>query len=72
MRFLAFAVLLAGYANFLIAGPAAYPEPQGRESPRAPTKHLRPVLDKRQQFTQGQPVDALGNGGPILGAYPIF
>ncbi|KAI4100087.1 MAG: hypothetical protein LQ339_005609 [Xanthoria mediterranea] len=35
--------------------------------PSEPSKHLRPLLEKRQQFPQGQPIDAQGNGGPILG-----
>ena len=67
MRSSAFAVLLAGIPSFSTAGPAGYAQPQGQEPPRAPSKHLRPVLEKRQQFTQGQPINAQGNGGPILG-----
>ena len=31
------------------------------------SKHLRPVVEKRQQFKQGEPIDAKGKGGPILG-----
>lgn len=30
-------------------------------------KHLRPVLSKRQEFNQGQPVSADGKGARILG-----
>ena len=67
MRFSAFAVLLAGIPTLTSAGPAAYPRPEGQQSPRAPSKHLRPVLEKRQQFAQGQPISADGKGAPILG-----
>ena len=67
MRFSVTALLLAGFPIFSIASPAANPQSQGPESPRAPSKHLRPVLEKRQQFAQGQPINAQGNGGPILG-----
>ena len=67
MRFSAFALLLAGIPSFSAAGPAGYAQSQGQESPRAPNKHLHPELEKRQQFTQGQPINANGNGGPILG-----
>ncbi len=40
-------------------------------SARSPslTKHLRPVIEKRQQFGQGEPIDANGKGGPILGVF---
>lgn len=31
------------------------------------SKHLRPVVEKRQQFNHGEPIDAEGKGGPILG-----
>lgn len=71
MKFLAFVVLLAGTPAFSMAGPAGYAQPRGQEPPRTPGKHLRPVLEKRQQFSQGQPINALGNGGPILGLYPF-
>ena len=35
-------------------------------APKA-NKHLRPVLEKRQKFDEGQPIDAKGKGAPILG-----
>ena len=66
MRFSVTALLLAGFPVLSIASPVANTQSPGQESP-PPSKHLRPVLEKRQQFAQGQPVNALGNGGPILG-----
>ncbi|PSS22779.1 hypothetical protein M430DRAFT_64500 [Amorphotheca resinae ATCC 22711] len=33
----------------------------------APAVYASPVLPKRQQFAQGEPIDANGKGGPILG-----
>lgn len=58
------ALCLAGSS---IAGPV----PEALEERQAPppqrNKHLRPVLEKRQQFDQGQPISADGKGGPILG-----
>lgn len=35
-------------------------------------KHLRPVLEKRQKFDEGQPINAKGNGAPILGKSQPF
>ncbi|KAI9709806.1 MAG: hypothetical protein M1812_007598 [Candelaria pacifica] len=41
---------------------------RGGEKPtRAQTKHLRPVLEKRQQFAQGKPIDAAGKGAVFSG-----
>lgn len=62
MKVFTYAILLAGIAGPASAGPARY------ESPQAASKPLRPVPEKRQQFPQGQPISADGNGGPILGA----
>ena len=49
----------------------ASPVPEVLEERQAPppqgNKHLRPVLEKRQKFEQGQPISADGKGGPILG-----
>lgn len=49
----------------------AGPVPDALEGRQAPpprqNKHLRPVLEKRQQFDQGQPISKDGKGGPILG-----
>ena len=43
--------------------------PEGRVS-----KHLRPILEKRDppQFTAGQPVDGNGKGAPLNGNDPVF
>lgn len=43
--------------------------PEGRVS-----KHLRPVLEKRDppQFTVGQPVDGNGKGAPLSGTGSVF
>ena len=43
--------------------------PEGRVS-----KHLRPVLEKRDppQFTVGQPVDGSGKGAPLSGNGFVF
>lgn len=55
----------------LSAGSVAGPVPEAVEERQAPppqgNKHLRPVLEKRQKFSQGQPISADGKGGPILG-----
>jgi hypothetical protein len=41
---------------------------EGRQAPpHRENKHLRPVLEKRQRFEQGQPISKDGKGGPILG-----
>jgi hypothetical protein len=59
----------------LTAAPAVYASPvlpaPKLSSPQGITqaKHLRPVIEKRQQFAQGEPIDANGKGGPILGQY---
>ena len=56
-----------------LATPVARPKfrfPSGGVS-----KHLRPVLEKRDtaaQFVEGQPVDGKGKGAPISGMSQIF
>ncbi|KAI9652369.1 MAG: hypothetical protein M1831_006847 [Alyxoria varia] len=67
MRFTASAVLFASTLSISAASPASYASPQGQKSSKQQSKHLRPVLEKRQQFAQGQPINAAGDGGPILG-----
>ena len=61
MKIPSWIVLLAAVVGVALAGPT------GNAQPRTRTKHLRPVFEKRQQFAQGQPVNAKGNGAPILG-----
>lgn len=55
----------------LSASSVAGPVPEAIEERQAPppqrNKHLRPVLEKRQKFAQGQPISADGKGAPILG-----
>lgn len=64
---LLFAALCFSHSS--IAGPV--PDPDTLEWPQAPpqkrTKHLRPYVEKRQQFEQGQPISADGKGAPIIG-----
>ncbi|KAI4216181.1 MAG: hypothetical protein L6R36_009350 [Xanthoria steineri] len=55
MRFFSYAAVVGAITGLATARPSE------------PSKHLRPLLEKRQQFPQGQPIDAQGNGGPILG-----
>jgi hypothetical protein len=63
----------AALCLLLAAAPAVYSSPVTSapkiSSPRGTSgsKHLRPVLERRQQFNQGEPIDANGKGGPILG-----
>ena len=56
MRLLASLLLLASIETLTLANPA----------PRA-GKHLRPVIEKRQSFDQGEPINGKGKGAPILG-----
>ncbi len=52
-----------------VAGPVAEGIHQREALPPKQNKHLRPVLEKRQQFDKGEPIDAKGKGSPILGEY---
>lgn len=62
-------LMLAGL--WLSSTSAAGPVPDDfydrQAAPHGQNKHLR--LEKRQQFSQGQPIDATGKGAPILGNY---
>lgn len=62
----AFCLLLAAapavYAGPLVSAPRIS-SPRGTSA----SKHLRPVLERRQEFNQGEPIDGSGKGGPILG-----
>jgi hypothetical protein len=62
------ALLLAAaptmYASPIISAPKIA-SPRGVEG----SKHLRPVLERRQEFNEGEPIDASGKGGPILGLH---
>jgi hypothetical protein len=67
MKYSSALCLLLAAAPAVYAGPLA-PAPK-ISSPRGTSsaKHLRPVLERRQEFNQGEPIDANGKGGPILG-----
>lgn len=72
MKLLAPLLAVASIAVLPIASatPVARLEvPEGRVS-----KHLRPVLEKRDlpQFTVGQPVDGNGKGAPLSGNGFVF
>ncbi|KAI4176926.1 MAG: hypothetical protein LQ343_000783 [Gyalolechia ehrenbergii] len=53
--------------DYSVARPTADPLLENGRLSDAADKHLRPVLEKRQQFEQGQPINAKGNGAPITG-----
>ena len=48
-----------------VAGPVPDDFYDRQAAPKGQNKHLR--VEKRQQFNQGQPIDAAGKGAPILG-----
>ena len=52
--------------NALALGSAAPAGPVEARTPQSP-KHLRPYVEKRQEFAAGEPIDANGKGAPILG-----
>lgn len=56
MRLLASLLLFASIESLALANPA----------PKV-GKHLRPVIEKRQSFDQGEPINGKGKGAPILG-----
>jgi hypothetical protein len=68
MKYSSVIALLLAAARAVYAGPiVSAPKiatPGGVEG----AKHLRPVLERRQEFNQGEPIDANGKGGPILGS----
>lgn len=70
MKFFTCATLLLNIPVIAGAGLAGYAKSQDQGVAQARSKHLRPVLEKRQQFSKGQPINAQGNGAPILGKYP--
>lgn len=66
MRFVAL-ILAVCLSSTSLAGPVAENLSARQDQPSRQSKHLRPVVEKRQQFKQGEPIDAKGKGGPILG-----
>lgn len=59
--------LLLGILDFIQARPTANPLLDSQQLSGGASRHLRPVLEKRQQFAQGQPINAQGKGAPIAG-----
>ena len=59
-------VASAALLQSVCGGPVAKPK---YPSDGQVSKHLRPVLEKREtpQFSNGQPIDGKGKGGPISG-----
>ena len=58
------------YVTLLIsssAGPTANAPTKRQDIQPKVNKHLRPNYGKRQSFNQGEPINAKGNGAPILG-----
>ena len=62
MRTVFFAFSLAGLWIFSAASQVSSPEI---------SKHLRPVLEQRQEFRHGSPINGQGKGAPILGELKI-
>ena len=67
MRHAIFLLLLASISSFSSAGPTNDAISSRQKLDSRVNKHLRPVLEKRQEFDEGQPINAKGNGAPILG-----
>lgn len=70
MRFFRVILLLASSASFSTSGPVLSGREGNLNSAPSKSKHLRPVIEKRQEFAQGEPLNAKGDGGPILGKRP--
>ena len=60
-------LLLTCISSFSGASPTENVIRSRQETAPKGSKHLRPVLEKRQEFDQGQPIDGKGKGAPILG-----
>ncbi|KAL8723590.1 MAG: hypothetical protein Q9225_000132 [Loekoesia sp. 1 TL-2023] len=57
----------SGILDFAQARPTANTLLESQQLSSGASQHLRPVLEKRQQFAQGQPINAQGKGAPIAG-----
>ena len=66
MKLAATLLLLASTFESSFASPAAHGQTEA-QALYSRNKHLRPVLEKRQSFDHGQPINANGNGAPLLG-----
>ena len=60
-------LLFSSISSFSSAVPTDNVISSRREAAPKTNKHLRPVLEKRQNFDEGQPIDGKGKGAPILG-----
>lgn len=56
-------LLLSSISSILTVSIATATDIKSGEAP----KHLRPVLERRQSFEQGEPMNSKGNGAPISG-----
>ncbi|MCJ1347832.1 hypothetical protein MMC31_006062 [Peltigera leucophlebia] len=65
MKFLDLMLAALWLSSTSAAGPVPDDFYDRQAAPNGQNKHLR--LEKRQQFDQGQPIDATGKGAPILG-----
>ena len=72
MKLSAIALLFVGISQLSTARPTTGSLSKDYELLKAMNEHLSPILEKRQQFTQGEPINAKGNGGPIAGRLILF
>lgn len=72
MRHAIVLLLLASISSFSSASPTNSVISSRQNLNPKVNKHLRPVLEKRQKFDEGQPINAKGNGAPILGKSQLF
>ncbi|KAL8833817.1 MAG: hypothetical protein Q9170_004077 [Blastenia crenularia] len=59
--------LFLSILDFACARPTTNSLPKSQQFTRRTNEHSHPVLEKRQQFAQGEPINAKGNGAPIGG-----
>ena len=66
-------ILLATLALAYLGLATPVARPKFRFPSGGVSKHLRPVLEKRDtaQFVEGQPIDGKGKGAPISGIYQM-
>jgi hypothetical protein len=69
MKYSSAITLLLAAAPAVYAGPIVSAPKIATPRGVSGAKHLRPVLERRQEFNQGEPIDANGKGGPILGLW---
>ena len=69
MKLFAVLRLFTCLLSLSIASPTTNAAAKRQESRQRASKHLRPNYEKRQSFDQGEPINAKGNGAPILGEH---